>query len=356
MKWIEPKHSKNKVKKAGEYLIKADVNSSEFNDAIPVFHNWRSAHAFPMQIMLDLLRKNSLRIDENSIAVQRLKRVISIYRKLMREKGMNLSRMEDIAGCRAVLDNVKYVKKVHMLLKNSRTKNILHRERDYISSPKESGYRGIHLIYKYNGSKSEYHGMAVELQIRSKIQHSWATAVEVVGAYTRQALKASTGDTMWLDVFKFISVEFSKLENCKIDERYIGVDTFQEMSERIDRLNLFERLRAFKVATKALTQDKENGAGYFIVLLELDENLVSYTRFGKSQLDEATTYYDEQEKLYKDNSSKDVVMVSAGSVRDLKRAYPNYFADTSLFEKYLREVYKANKSSNLTGAINAPSS
>ncbi|MBT3043622.1 MAG: RelA/SpoT domain-containing protein [Candidatus Thiodiazotropha sp. (ex Codakia orbicularis)] len=343
MKWIEPKYPRKKVKKAGDYLVKADIDSTEFKESIPVFHNWRSAHAFPMQIMLDLLRKNSIRIDRGAIAVQRLKRVPSIYTKLVREKGMSLSRMEDIAGCRVVVDNVRYVNKVYSLLKKSRTKNILHRERDYITAPKESGYRGVHLIFKYNGSKEKYHGMAVELQIRSKIQHSWATAVEVVGAYTKQALKASSGDTMWLDAFKYISAEFSKLEGCPVDGRFNGIDTFHLMAKHINELNMLERLTAFKVATRALTQDKEHGAGYFIVLLDLDERLVSYSRFGKSQLDEATSFYDEQESLHKDSPSKDVVMVSAASVRDLKRAYPNYFADTAVFERYLAKVYEANK-------------
>ena len=343
MKWIEPKFSRKKVKKAGTHLVHADVESKEFTDSIPIFHNWRSAHAFPMQIMLDLLRKNAIRIDKNAIAVQRLKRVPSIMDKLIREEGMSLSRMEDIAGCRAIVSNVGYVKRIHSSLQRSRTKNILHRERDYISNPKESGYRGIHLIYKYNGSKDKFNGMAVELQIRSKIQHSWATAVEVVGAYTKQALKASSGESIWLDFFKYVSVEFSELENCPRDSCYDGIDTFTKMDECVNALNLFERLSAFKVATHALTQDKEKGAGYFIVRLDLEKRLVSYSRFGKRQLNEATSFYDEQERIYEQNKSMDVVMVSAGSVRDLKRAYPNYFSDTGVFEKYLRKVYEANK-------------
>lgn len=343
MKWIKPEHSKEMVRKAGNHLLYSDIDSKEFYRSIPIFRNWRSAHAFPMQIMLDLLRKNAIRVDKKAIAVQRLKRIPSIIDKLMREEHMSLNRMEDIAGCRAVVESVGHVRRIHLSLQKSRTKHILHRERDYITNPKESGYRGIHLIFKYNGSKEKFKGMAVELQIRSKIQHSWATAVEVVGAYTRQALKASSGDTAWLDFFKYSSVEFSKLEHCPVDSIHKEKDTFLLMRERAEQLNVLTRLRAFKVATKALTQDKEKGAGYFILLLDLDEKLVSYSRFGKSQLEEATSFYSGQEEVYKDDSSKDVVMVSASSVRELKRAYPNYFADTEIFEKYLGKVYVANK-------------
>jgi len=57
MKWVEPKYSKEKVRKAGICLLKDDIKSNEFQEAIPVFYNWRSSHAFPMQIMLNLLRK-----------------------------------------------------------------------------------------------------------------------------------------------------------------------------------------------------------------------------------------------------------------------------------------------------------
>ena len=60
---------------------------------------------------------------------------------------MSLSRMEDIAGCRAVVENENFVKRVSNSLKKSRTKNILARERNYIETPKPSGYRGIHLVF-----------------------------------------------------------------------------------------------------------------------------------------------------------------------------------------------------------------
>jgi len=37
-------------------LISNAIESDEFKEAIPIFHNWRASHAFPMQIMLDLLK------------------------------------------------------------------------------------------------------------------------------------------------------------------------------------------------------------------------------------------------------------------------------------------------------------
>lgn len=338
MNWIEPKYSREKVRKAGKALIKSDVNSKKFKEAIPVFHNWRSSHAFPMQIMLDLLRKNAIRIDRRALAVQRLKRVSSIFQKLYREEGMSLSRMEDIAGCRAVVDNSLYVNKLYERLKKSKTKNILHRERNYIENPKESGYRGIHLVFKYNGKKESYRNLAAELQLRSKIQHSWATAVEVVGTFTKQALKASSGEAIWLNFFKYASVEFSKLENTTIDSRYDGIDTLSKLKEYIDKLGLHKRLSAFKVAVGKLSTESGSGAGYYILLLDLEERMLSISRFPKSELSEATKFYDQEEERYRDDDTKDLVLVSATSLKDLKKGYPNYFSDTENFEKYLAKV------------------
>lgn len=343
MKWIEPKYTKAQVRKAGKNFVSAHIDSEEFEASIPVLLNWRAAHAFPMQIILDLVRKNVLRIDSRAISVQRLKRTRSITNKLFRESGMSLNRIEDIAGCRAVLDNIKFVSQTAKLLSNSRTKNKLHRTRDYINNPKFSGYRGIHIIFKYDGSKTNFKGLAVEIQLRSKIQHSWATAVEVVGAFTNQALKASGGNEAWLDFFKYAGEEFAKLEDCPGNPVYDHLDTFSAMTACIEQIGLFDRLRAFRVATKALTQDKEHGAGYFILLLDLDRLVVSFTRFGKSKLEQATDFYDSQEQLYREDPGKDLVLVSAESVKDLKKAYPNYFSDTEEFEKYIRKVYDANK-------------
>lgn len=339
IKWIEPQFSKEKVKKAGYSLINLESSEGDLQGAKSIFHNWRSSHAFPMQIMLDLLRKNSIKIDRNAIAVQRLKRGTSIIGKLFREKNMNLSRMEDIAGCRVVVSSARYAYKVFEQLKSSRTNHILHRDRDYIAKPKPSGYRSIHLIYRYNGSRDVYNGMSVELQVRSRIQHSWATAVEVVGAFTKQALKASSGDSDWLDLFRYISAEFAILEGCPVDPRLEEIDTFIEMDRLVEKLELFKRLSAFKVATTELTNEENKGAGYFVILLDMEEKLVYHARFGTRELAAATDFYDEQEDIYKNDPSRDVVLVSAGSLRDLKRAYPNYFADTDEFEKNIKRIY-----------------
>ncbi len=77
--------------------------------------------------------------------------------------------------------------------------------------PKEDGYRSYHLIYQYKGSLQTacYNKLRIEVQLRTKLQHAWATAVEAVGIFTKQALKSNIGDKDWLRLFALMSSEIA---------------------------------------------------------------------------------------------------------------------------------------------------
>ena len=182
-----------------------------------------------MHAMLINLRDKSAELDKNSIVVQRLKRSPSIIAKLRRYPNMKLSTMQDIGGCRSVVATAKRVERLTDSLTTSRTSHILQKVNDYVACPKESGYRGVHLVYRYNASKTDYRGHLVELQLRSRVQHAWATAVEIVDNFTDQALKASIGDEDWLQFFKMAGAELAKLEKRPIGEYVDGVDTRAEL-------------------------------------------------------------------------------------------------------------------------------
>lgn len=344
MTWAELNHSKKAVRRAGDYLIKGIENTNflEYFNAYDVLSNWRSSHAYPIQSMLGYFRKKAFEVDENSIIVQRLKRTPSILAKLIREGDMKLDRMEDIAGCRIVVSNKANVYEVRKKLVQGHTQNTLQRERDYIKYPKSSGYRGIHLIYRYNGKKTIYKGHSVELQIRSKVQHSWATAVEVVGTFTGQSLKSSQGQEAWLSFFKLASIAFEDIENKKIKRNATSKDR-TELIKYIERIGVLPRLKAFAVSTKHLDLGNDKKGEYFLLVLHIDESNIQVSRFSPEKLDQATEKYAHLEKEFKGNINKDVVLVSAESVRGLKKAYPNYFADTTEFSKNLERLIEANK-------------
>jgi ppGpp synthetase/RelA/SpoT-type nucleotidyltranferase len=108
---------------------------------------------------------------------------------------MTLSQMQDIGGCRAIVSSAEGVAKLCASYAESDLKHILHQTDNYIDTPKDSGYRGVHLIYRYHSDRrQDYNSLKIEMQLRSQLQHAWATAVETVGAFVRQALKSSVGE------------------------------------------------------------------------------------------------------------------------------------------------------------------
>jgi ppGpp synthetase/RelA/SpoT-type nucleotidyltranferase len=344
MNWSKLDYSKTQVRKAGETLAKSqsDTDTDDLKTAIDsykaayeILANWRATHAYPMQIILSQLRKKAFEIDGSAIVAQRLKRYPSILAKLQREPHMKLDRMEDIAGCRVVLDNIRDVYKLRDALTKSRSKNKLKRARDYIEKPKSSGYRGIHLIYTYEGEKGDYKGLPVELQLRSKVQHSWATAVEVVGTFLQEALKSSRGNQDWLDFFECTGEAFYALEE---NAPFARVN---ELSKIVERLQVFERLSAFAVATNVLSETQADKADFYLISLDITRRRLNFKGFTKRDLDKGFDLYAQYESEFKNDPSKDVVLISAESVEGLKKAYPNYFADTSDFVRNLKTVLKA---------------
>lgn len=344
MDWTELTFSKKQVRKAGEILARDLVDNDDpfsYIDAYLALSYWRACHAYPMQAMLSFFRKKALEIDNKAIIVQRLKRTPSIISKLTRESNMKLDRVEDIAGCRIVVESNKQVYEVMDKIKSSRSRNILHRERDYIATPKESGYRGIHLIYKYNGSKIKSKGLCVELQIRNKLQHAWATAVEVIGTFTKQSLKASQGKEDWLNFFKLSSIAFSDIESRKIKVNAES-SARQELLKYIKDLHVLEMLSAFAVTTQHLEKTTSSSNGYFILLLDIELRRVNIKRYKQSQFNDATNEYVAIEKSNIENKNKDVVLISSSDIYSLRKAYPNYFADTTVFTDNIKKLLKVN--------------
>jgi ppGpp synthetase/RelA/SpoT-type nucleotidyltranferase len=138
----------------------------------------------------------------NALVAQRLKRTPSIIAKLKRFESMDLARMHDIGGLRAVLGNVENVRRLQEEYKKTTFKHKLVREDDYIAQPKEDGYRSVHLVFQYKNDRApDYDGLRLELQIRTKLQHAWATAVETMSTFLGKAMKAGQGDRPWLHFF-----------------------------------------------------------------------------------------------------------------------------------------------------------
>ena len=338
MSWASAVYSKKAVMRAGETLIDETATEEEHSQGMDVLSNWRAAHAYPMHSLLMTLRQKSVEIDKDAVVVQRLKRTPSILDKLERYPEMKLHRMQDISGCRAIVKTVRDVERLDLSIRDSRTRHTLHKVHNYITEPKDSGYRGIHLVYKYNGTKTEYQDYFVELQLRSKIQHAWATAVEIVDTFTKQALKSSRGKQEWLDFFIYAAAQFAKLESRPVGTIAEGLDSHSELMRLEKKLNVVTRLNAFAVSAEHMTKKKNGKTDYFLLELTDHARQIIVTQYVQSSFERATQNYLEKEKQAKIDPTYDVVLVAASSMHALKRAYPNYFADSKDFIKYIQRV------------------
>jgi len=328
-------HSKKAVRRAGDCLISDNQSLQDFVNSYGVLHNWRSSHDYPIQSMLGFFRKKAFERDPDAVVARRLKRTPSILAKLKREAGMKLDRMEDIGGIRIITKDTKSVFAITKAIKGGRTRNILRRERDYINNPKNSGYRGIHLVYTYNGSKPGFPCHNIELQIRTKAQHAWATTVEVVGAFTNQGLKASSGSAEWIEFFKLASHVFSDSEM----NLHLYEESIQRRSDLIKssrNLKVLEKLQAYAVSTKHINDLKDQHSKYYILLLDSATSRISINNFRTFKA--ASEFYAKEETKHNRDPTKDVVLVSTESLKGLKLAYPNYFADTTDFRQRIRRL------------------
>ncbi len=351
MTWIKPTgYSKEKINHAGDILISNISSEEQTTAALEILDNWRAIHSYPMHVFKIRLKNKALAVDSNALTVQRLKRVPAIIKKLQRQYNgrpatMKLSQMQDIGGCRAVLSTVGLAKQLYekYYLKG----DLKHKRigiKNYIETPKNDGYRSIHLIYKYvsDKGKAEYNGLLVEIQIRSKLQHLWATAIETVDFFTRQAIKSNEGQREWMEFFRLVSSAFAKMENCPTvpntpnDEK----ELYLEIKKKEAELNVIKVMAGWTEAIKVFEQKVKQTPKlqYFLLELDIAGEKLNITPYTKDNEQRAISDYANSEKKNRGKREYDVVLVGADTSTDLKKAYPNYFVDSQEFLVTLKKI------------------
>lgn len=343
-KWETPKYSKKQIDKAGkliaEFITINDnkIGIKEFQEAIHILNNWRSSHAYPLEVITNNLRRNN----PSAIVVQRLKRLDSILGKIERFPNMSLYRMQDLGGCRVIVDSIDEVYKSVNRFKNSKIRHIFKKEDDYIKNPKQSGYRSYHMVYQFQSDDNETYNknILIEIQFRTKLQHIWATAVEMMGIYTKSNLKSSMGNEDILRFFVLVSSLFAQQEGTPIcpntiDDNKIIIDEIKSIN---DKLHLVSRISALSVAINHTNISKEmKGKGYYVLILNYEKKILRVRGYSTQQVNLATKIYNEIEAEHDKNI--DAVLVSAQSFKDLREAYPNYFADISEFVQTMNKLF-----------------
>lgn len=334
------------------------ISNPEDNNSLEALSYWRANHVSSLDEGYKIALEYAKKIDSKPILAKRLKRAQSIINKLrLLENKVQLTTMNDIAGCRVIVSNQKRVYKLVNLLHKKSDYSI---RVDYIKKPRSSGYRSIHLIGKFPNHDGV--NRPVELQVRTKVQHSWATAVEIVDLFTKQSIKSNTGDKDWSDLFKYTSELFSifeenpylhtsKTENIyenflqyyqQNKTEYIEFCAYKvfSLSKKLDVLNRFGIFaQSLIVTTEHIQKIPENG--YILITIDMVEDNkfnINSEFFHKDDFDNAKLKYIQTEKNVLLHTHYVTALVSTNAIGGVKEAYPNYFADSSKFLEYLHIV------------------
>ncbi len=341
MSYFVNEFNAKEIDAAGRVLAKVPgegEDDSEWVAAFEMVSQWRGTHAGPLRTFRGNLGR---RVGRTGIVAQRLKRMPTIISKLERLPWLKLSRMQDIGGCRAIVptNSDAFVHATNLL--DSRIRHRLIGYKDFITYPRSSGYRGLHLVYSYNSERTDHwQGLKIEIQIRSLLQHQWATAVEIVGTFTNNDLKSSAGDEAWLRFFALMSNVIAERENSPAvpDTPTNMTDLVNELKGQEAALEASRRLIVFQAITHELRFYRDYKNPWIVLELDVEKQRIRSRPFKSTDQDYATAWYAKRELESRKNPYTRVVMVSARSVNELKRAYPNYFTDLSDFRALVRET------------------
>jgi hypothetical protein len=326
--------SKRKIDLIGEKCrLAKSLHEEEFNQLL----DWRNSFSSILDYYYSKLKTN-ISAQDTIVIARRLKRIESIRIKLSRFTTMRLSTLQDIAGVRVVLKDGLALDEAFTKLRGLSSRNILKRVDNYHKNPKADGYRGVHLIYQNESSK------LIEIQLRTKLEHIWATAVETYGELQNTSFKTGEGDGEWKVFFKLLSSYFSIHENCSPLEEHIKLSKNQikrKLLKVIKELNVIEKLNASTNSIETIIS-KYNESGrtgkYALLELDLKQNKTFIEIFNKKDVNKAIEIYTRKELEYKKNAQRNIVFVNIQSLDSIKKSYPNYFLDTQKLLEILSKI------------------
>lgn len=327
--------SKGAINRAGDALRAGKLAPGQAT----TLESWRMAHRDVINSFQSLLRARAKNLDVQ--VAQRLKRRSTIIDKLSRHDGMQLARMDDVAGCRLIFPNIKTLNEFRTKLHHAKFKHIRKNEKDkynYIEKPSDRGYRGIHDIYEHRSKSKKGNpkcdGLLIEIQYRTIVQHAWATAVEVVTEVTENEPKFDRGDRRYIELFRLSSEMLGRaIEG--MPPRLFPDKGNKDLYAEFEALN--REIGVMHTLVDLVINDwvgDQIEADHIILRISKKDGFKLY------QFDlelEASSRLLELEKEFPDDN---IVLVGARNVEEVKSAFRNYFNDVSDFISMMVRAYE----------------
>jgi hypothetical protein len=262
--------------------------------------------------------------------------------------------MQDLGGCRAIVKDMSAVRKLiarfqEGIEKNPKRSGLKRHElvdtKNYIANPKADGYRSLHYVYAYRSNTKHlecFDGQLIEIQIRTQLQHAWATAIEIVDTFTGQSLKSAlrtqVGDESWRRFFALMGTEVAIRERSPLvpGTPASRVEVRRELRALAKKINVEDVLAGLGTAVQIIGEAPRAKAAAYVLELNSKDKSVNVLSFDAKNVEAAKEYLFEAEKRYAFEPFMQVVQVSVEKVEALRTAYPNYFLDTALFLRVLR--------------------
>lgn len=312
--------TKGEIDRLGQKIgASAEVSQEDLNKLQEFRQTFQEPISNVFNFVLDVARK----VDKQCIVTYRIKRIDTIVEKLRRfhenpNGKMNLSRMWDIAGCRCILNSTDEDKLYVLLKKMQKEYGRDCKVNDYVAEQKDSGYRSIHIYVKDHQTQKP-----IEIQIRNKAQHNWATLVEIVDLLFGTKNKERGAESQ-LGRFLYL---YSKAEGLTKEE-------FSEMLKIERKVKVFERMsnvltRNYLNIRRQWLKQKTKGSYFVITANKNGSEIISFPTFKEAE----TAYYEK----YLSNSDSNIVLthLRMPDFNQISMAYSNYvLAMHAFFDDY----------------------
>ena len=211
----------------------------------------------------------------------------SIINKLQRPNSSKLSRIDDIAGIRIIVNNINEIYKVSKLLDDLLINDNfqLKYNKNYVELPKKDGYRSLHKIFTFN---YENKSLNFEIQIRTRLQHLWSTTVEIYDLIEYKNLKSGSFNKLktWEGLF---------FERCsKVTENFEknNLINSKKMIDKIFKfkkyIKIFEKLKTVKSIKNIHLLEGYKDGDSFLLIIDIEKETINFLDGERENL---VTYY-----------------------------------------------------------------
>lgn len=322
--------SKSAIDRSGKALSSgSSINEEQFLEYDDILDEYRKSHLVPLtDITLKLQAWLTLFTTDYYIA-QRLKRKPQILKKLVR-LSVRLTQLQDIGGCRIIVENNDQVSKLIEYIKDRITRSNyfkIIRITDYREKGRDTtGYRAVHMVVERNGYK-------IEVQLRSRIQHYWAESIERTSVIYGYQLKSIEGDKFVLNYFKAVSDMFYDVElgaNPHFSQRN-AIDQMRSQAEQIIKssekttgtLSDFnDKFIKGMIKAEAFSKSKFHN---WLILFNWTNGCFEQWQLVNRDPAISINKYTNWEKLYKPEYGYEVVLIGSSDVSTIQHTHKHYF-------------------------------